>query len=375
MKEKFIIKDLWYGLLHVMVALSAILFVCGATGINLPLSFLTIGIGTLVFHLFTKNKLAVLMGVSGSFIGGMVLVASQYGPSYVAGGVVIAGLIYILAGILIGKKPEIYNKFPKYILNSAVFLIALNLLPIGANMASSNITIAIATVGFGFLVFCSKKFSQWTFPLSLLFGTVLSVITQGIPTITTGLGKIVFTMPEFNIASFALIGIVALAVVFEGLGDSKNCANAQEIELDGKDFSNILLGNGTASTISGLMGGLPLTTYSENIGFIYLTGYKRPMAQIVASIIFIIMAFIPGISAFLTIIPPYVYGAMLLFLFSLIGANSLINMDLKDDKQIKVMISMLTTFFICPASVFSPIAAAILVGFIIHIILNRKEKA
>lgn len=371
MRETIKLTDFWYGFLHVLVALSSILFVCGATGINLSLAFLTIGIGTLIFHLFTKNKLAVLMGVSGSFIGGMVLVAAEFGPAYVAGGVVIAGLIYIICGLVIRKKPELYDKFPKYILNSAVFLIALNLMPIGASMVTGNLFIASATVFVGFLLFISKKFGAFAFPGALVFGTGLSWILNGIPAVTQ-MQTLAFTFPAFNIASFTLIGIIALAVVFESLGDSKNCANAQGIELVGKDFGNVLLGNGFASTLSGILGGLPLTTYSENIGFIYLTGYKRPTAQIITSILFILMAFIPGISAILTLIPSFVYGSMLLFLFALIGANSIKSMDLQDEKQVKVLLAMFTAFFICPSSVFSPIAAAILVGVIVHFVLKRR---
>lgn len=372
MKEKFNMKDIWYGCLHVLVAMSSILFVCGATGINLPLSFLTVGVGTLIFHAFTKNKLAVLMGVSGSFIGGMAIVSAEYGPSYVAGGVVIAGVIYLILGFLIRWKPNIYNKFPKYILNVAVLLIALNLLPIGATMAGDNIWIAIATITVGFLVYAKggKKFSAWAFPIALLTGTVLSAATGNLA-ITNEVQKLAFTKPEFNLASFSLIGVIALAVAFEALGDTQNCANAQNIKLEGKDFGNALLGNGAASTLSGCIGGLPMTTFSENVGFIYLTGYKRPEAQIISSLIFILMAFIPGIGMLISWIPSYVYGAMLLFLFAVIGTNSIKSLFLNKQKG-QVMMAMLTAFYLIPADVFSPIAGAILVGVLAHCLTVEK---
>lgn len=373
MKEKLNMKDIWYGALHVLVAMSSILFVCGATGINLPLSFLSVGVGTLIFHIFTKNKLAVIMGVSGSFIGGMAIVSAEYGPSFVAGGVVIAGLIYLIVGALVRWKPDIYNKFPKYILNVAVLLIALNLLPIGASMAEGNLWIAAITTAVGFLVFAKggKKLSTWCFPIALITGTVISAITGNL-TITHEVPHITFLRPEFNLASFTLIGVVALAVAFETLGDTQNCANAQNIQLDGKDFGNVLLGNGTASVVSGCMGGLPMTTYSENVGFIHLTGYKRPMAQIVSSIIFIIMAFIPGIGMIISWIPSYVYGAMLLFLFAVIASSSLKGLFLNKQKG-HVMTAMIAAFYLIPADVFSPIAGAILVGVIFDLIVVKKE--
>ncbi len=372
MKEKFNIKDVWFGALHVLVAMSSILFVCGMTGINLPLSFLTVGIGTLVFHLLTNNKLAVLMGVSGSFIGGMTLVAAEYGPQYVAGGVVISGAIYLIVGFIIKSNPALYNKFPKYILNAAVLLIALNLMPIGASMASGNVAIAAITILVGFCLFIKGgKIGSFAFPAALIVGTLLSVVTGNLQA-TAEIQKLTFISPEFNLASFTLIGVVGLAVVFESLGDSQNCANAQGIELDGNDFSNVLIGNGLASTVSGTLGGLPLTTYSENVGFIYLTGYKRPMAQICSAILFILMAFVPGIGVLISYIPGYVYGAMLLFLFSLIGINSIKSLFLNKEKG-QVVMAMLIAFFLTPASLFSPIAGAVIVGVFAHIMIGGKK--
>lgn len=371
MKEKFNIKDVWYGLLHVLVAMSSILFVCGTTGINLPLSFLTVGVGTLIFHLVTKNKLATLVGVSGSFVGGMAIVGAEYGPSYVAGGVVVAGLIYLITGAVIRTNPNIYNKFPKYILNASVLLIALNLMPIGASMASGNVFIAAATILVGFCLFIKGgKIGSFAFPGALVAGTLLSAATGNLQA-TAEVQKLSFLTPQFNLASFTLIGVVALAVVFESLGDSQNCANAQGIELDGKDFGNVLVGNGLASTLSGCLGGLPLTTYSENIGFIYLTGYKRPTAQLWSALIFIIMAFVPGVGVLVSYIPGYVYGAMLLFLFSLIGINSIKSLFLNKEKG-QVVMAMLIAFFLIPSSMFSPIAGAVIVGIFAHLVLGKK---
>lgn len=312
------------------------------------------------------------MGVSGSYIGGMAIVGSMYGPAYVAGGVVLAAVIYLIAGALIAWKPSIYEAIPKYILNAAVLVIALNLLPIGAGMVGGNIIIAMITIVVAFVLYCNKKLSAWAFPGALVVGTTLAALTQQL-SVVTEVSKLTFVTPAFNFTSFTLIGVVAIAVVFESLGDSMNCANAQGIELDGKDFGRVLLGNGTASGISGLCGGLPLTSYSENVGFIYLTKYVRPQAQEIAAIIFIIMAFVPGIATALQIIPGFVYGAMLLFLFAVIGANAVrtIGREL-DDKKSNVLLIMLAMFFVIPADVFSPIAGAIIAGAIAHFLLGNR---
>ncbi len=363
-------KNLYYGFLHVIVALTSILFVCGVTGFNIPLAFLTIGIGTIVFHLITKNKLAVLMGVSGSYVGGLAIVSSTYGVEYAAGGVVLAGIMYVVVGLLAMKYPKVLSAFPMYILNMAVLLIALNLMPIGGSMVAGHFVVATVTVFAAMTAFVSKRFNAFAMPIGLVVGTIAAFLVEGASFTSGTIEAISFTMPAFNLASLTLIGVVALAIVFESMGDIMNCANAQGIKIDEQDIAKGVVGNGVASVISGSLGGLPLTSYSENVGFILMSGWKNPNAQICAAVIFIVMAFVPGIAGLFTIIPGYVFGALLVFLFALIGGNAIKNISADSDGN--VVLAMLVTFFIVPAELFSPIGAAIIVGALLHFLTNRK---
>ena len=360
------LKNLYYGLLHVAVAMTAILFVTGVTGINLPLAFLTIGVGTLLFHWITGGKLAVLMGVSGSYIAGMTHVAANLGPQYAAGGVVMSGVIYLAAGALIKSKPTILRKFPRYVLNMAVFLIALTLLPIGSSMIGGMPVVAAATLVVTFLAHMNRKTQPYAMPIGVGVGTIVASATAGLAPAEIATG-IQITLPNLaSFEAFTMISVVAIAVVFETLGDAVNCANAQGIELSDDDMAKVITGNGVATFVSGSLGGLPLTTYSENVGFIYMTGWKDPMAQRVAAVIFIVMAFMPGIAKLASYIPVEVFGALLVFLFALIGANGIKNVTVRDERELAVILVMLVTFFAVPALLpsLSPVAAAIIAGVV-----------
>lgn len=351
-------KNLYYGFLHMFVSLTSILFVVGVTGVNLSMTFLAIGIGTIIFHLVTKNKLAVLMGVSGSYIAGMTYIAKTLGPEYIGFGVVGAGIIYIIFGILY-KKFDF--RFPQYILSMAVIFIALTLLPIGASLAKGNVFVTIGTL---ILVFLFRN-SMWAMPIGLFGGTA---IYYALNPFVVFRGDMVntyfnFAIPKFSWMAFLSISVVAIAAAFEALGDMTNCANAQEIKIESEDYARGLVGNGLSSIIAGFLGAPPLTTYSENIGFIYLSGWKDATAQIITGLIYIIMAFIPQITTIFSFIPAQVFGSLLLYLFALIMVENLRNLIASNFSK-EVILLMFLGFFGAQAIVpnVSPIAVAMIVG-------------
>lgn len=367
--------DIYYGFLHLLVSFTSIVFVTTITGFNIPLAFVTVGIGTVLFHIVTKNKLASVMGVSGAYIGGMIAVNEAYGLEYVVGGVIVSAVIYIILGLLMMKWQEkIIKFFPNYILNTAILFIALTLIPIGTGISSADIAVAIASI-IGVLIFDNiKKTKMFAMPLGVVVGLIVSMFKNGL--ITTLIEtSIVFTTPRFNTASFFTIGIVALAVVFEALGDIKNTGNAQGINaFEEVGTGRVLLGNGLSSMASGLMGGLPLTTYSENVGFLYMTKYTRPNAQIYTSIFYIILAFNPGIVGLISYIPRPALGGILIYLFSLIALNSIKEISIKNTKQEMVVVAMIIGFFIAPfiSATISPIALAMIIGLVLNTAINKQ---
>mgnify|MGYP000544756529 CR=1 FL=1 len=61
-KLKEQLKHIEFGVLHLLVALTSILFVSGLTGVPVRVSFITVGVSTLIFHLATKKKISRLLG-------------------------------------------------------------------------------------------------------------------------------------------------------------------------------------------------------------------------------------------------------------------------------------------------------------------------
>ena len=102
-------KMLVLGLQHAFAMFGATVLVPILTGLDVSTTLLMAGIGTLLFHLITKGKVPAFLGSSFAFLGGFAAVAPLLeggAPNhemlpYACGGVVVAGLLYLVMSGLI----------------------------------------------------------------------------------------------------------------------------------------------------------------------------------------------------------------------------------------------------------------------------------
>ena len=93
------------ALQHLIAMFGATVLVPILTGFDPSVALFTAGLGTLIFHLCTKGQVPVFLGSSFAFIPVILKVSEIYGGdlAYAQGGMVIAGLIYILFSFIIKK--------------------------------------------------------------------------------------------------------------------------------------------------------------------------------------------------------------------------------------------------------------------------------
>src|SRR5690554_4389447 len=87
-----------------------------------------------------------------------------------------------------------------------------------------------------------------------------------------------------------------------------------------------MFGDGLACIFAGLIGGPPVTTYSEVTGAMVLTKVTDPVVIRIAAVTGILFSLIGKISAFLRSIPDSVLGGIMLLLFGMIAATGINNM-------------------------------------------------
>jgi uracil-xanthine permease len=128
-----------------------------------------------------------------------------------------------------------------------------------------------------------------------------------------------FMTPEFNGRAIVLIvPAVLLVLLAENAGHVKAVATMTERDLDpyiGKSF----MGDGVATTLSGLFGGSGTTTYAENIGVMGYTRVYSTLAYLIAGVVAIALGLLPKFGAVISAIPVGVLGGAVTVLFGMIA--------------------------------------------------------
>ena len=193
-----------------------------------------------------------------------------------------------------------------------------------------------------------------------------------------------FVFPKFSWEPVLFMIPVAIAPVIEHIGDVYVVNTVA-----GKDFvkdpglHRTLLGDGLACFFAGLVGGPPVTTYSEVTGAMSLTKITNPQVIRIAAFSAILFSVIGKISALLKSIPSAVLGGIMLLLFGTIacaGIANLVNNCIDLSRTRNIIIVSLTLTVGIGGAVFtwgefslSGIGLAALVGVLLNLILPRND--
>ncbi|MDN5351172.1 MAG: uracil permease [Clostridiales bacterium] len=349
-------KSYILGLQHLVAMFGATVLVPILTGFNPSVALFTAGIGTLIFHFCTNWKVPVFLGSSFAFIPLIIQVKELNNGdlTYAQGGIVVAGLIYVLLSFLIRVigVDKIKAFLPPRVVGPMIIVIGLNLVPTAYGMASANFMLAAITLGTALIInFFAKGFFK---QLSILIGVVVGytiafflgmVDTSGI-TSATLLSIPAFTAPKFSAEAILIISPIVLAVFMEHVGDiTTNGAVVGQNFIEDPGLNRTLLGDGLATMVAGFLGGPANTTYGENTGVLAITKNYNPAILRIAAVFAIVLSLVGKLGAVLGSIPTAVMGGISLMLFTMIALIGVKN--IRDNhvvfnvKNIIVMVSIL----------------------------------
>lgn len=332
------------GFQHVVAMFGSTVLAPIIMGFDPNVAVLFSGIGTLIFFLIVGGRVPSYLGSSFAFIA-VVMAASGYtgvganiNISVALGGIIAAGAVYALIGLIVIKigYQWIEKLMPPVVTGGIVAAIGLNLAPIavkGISASDFDRAIGILTIvavgaaavylpgmlrripvligGFvGYLVYWFGAASFGATPID--FAKLDAAPWFGMPA---------FTAPTFSTGAMALIAPVAIILVAENLGHIKAIGAMTGRNLDpyvGRAF----LGDGLATMLSGCFGGTGVTTYAENMGVMAVTRIYSTLIFIVAAAIAILLGFSPKFGALIGTIPGPVIGGLSIVIFGLITATA-----------------------------------------------------
>ena len=330
------------------------------------------GIGTLLFILFTKKKAPAYLGSSFAFLApGTAIIASQ-GFQYAQGAFIVVGIMGCFLAYIIYKFgiSWIDVVLPPAAMGSVVALIGFELAgntvtggSIGANLMTETanykdfiifgITLFTAIIG---SVSFKGFFSTIPILISIVVGYVCSIFF-GMVDFTPVLQAKLFTLPNFSAPKFSIEAVlsmlpVILVITSEHISHqvvTSNIIGRNLLEDPGLHRS--IFADNFSSALSGLVGGVPTTTYGENIGVMAITGVYSVQVIGGAAIISILMAFIGPLAALIQTIPGDVIGGVTFLLYGMIGTSGIrLLVDQKVDYSKSINLILTSTIFIAGLS-------------------------
>ena len=386
------------ALQHLIAMFGATVLVPILTGMDISVALFCAGFGTLIFHFCTKRKVPVFLGSSFAFIPAITAVGNLYKDlSYVQGGIIVAGLCYVVMSFVIKKigVKKITAYFPSQVVGPMIIVIGFNLLPTAVSMASQNYIISAVTLSCALLIsfFGKGFFKQLSIITAVAVGYIVSLLLSKVDISTVMNAPWFqipnFTAPKFDLGAILIITPVVLAVFMEHIGDiTTNGAVVGENFIEDPGLNRTLLGDGLATVVAGLLGGPANTTYGENTGVLAITKNYNPQILRIAACFAILLATVGKIGGFLNSIPTAVMGGISVMLFSMIAFIGVKNIH--DNKvkfnfvNIVVMATILVvglgshigldiTIPINETATLSGLSLAALFGVILNRILNAGE--
>ena len=346
------------GVQYLFVAFGATVLVPLLVGLDPSTALFSAGVGTLIFHLVTKGKVPIFLGSSFAFIAPIISATELYGLSGALFGCLGVSAVYLVMSLLIrlfGLR-FISRLFPPVVIGPIIMLIGLSLSGSAVKMAQSNWLLAVVSLSTAIIVTLYARGIARLIPifLGIIIGYIADLLFFEVDLAPIAsapwfsLPKV--TLPEtFSWQPILFMIPVAIAPVIEHIGDVyvvNNVAGKNFVKDPG--LHRTMLGDGLACLFASLVGGPPVTTYSEVTGAMSLTKITDPAVFRIAAVTGIIFSLVGKVSALLRSIDQAILGGIMLLLFGTIagaGISSLLQsrVNLASSRNIVIISVTLTT--------------------------------
>ena len=281
------------------------------------------------------SKLPVVMGISFTFLNSAIFVGTTYGYATIIGCVLIGGIIEGILGLFAKYWIKLISPI---VAATVVTAIGFSLLTVGANSFAGgqgaenygvwqNWVIGSVTL---LCCICFQIFTKGYFKvISVLFGLVVGYI------LSICLGVVDFSAlqntkvvsvpaflpfkPEFNIGAILSFVVIYLVSATETIGDTTALASsALDRNVTDKELAGSIACDGFVSSIGGLFGCTPITSFSQNVGLVAMTKVVNRFTIGTGAIILIVAGIFPVFGALLTTVPQAVLGGCTIMMFGTI---------------------------------------------------------
>lgn len=295
-----------------------------------------------------------------AYISASTLAGRFGGLSAIFGLSMISGLF---EGLLSRVLPRLRPLFPPEVTGLVVTMVGVELIalgtprflgfqngdgPHGTATAVAALTLAamIAPTVWG-----KGKLKLYPLLIGLVTGCVCAHLLGVFPTarVEQALAAPIFSLPRkavagwsFNLDLLPAFLIASLASTLKSVGDLTLCQKINDADwtrTDMKSVSGGMLAGAIGTGLSGLLGGIGQSTFSSNVGLSLATGATSRAIAIPCGVLMILLAFLPKLAAFFSVMPDPVMGAILVYVacYMILAGIQVITSRMLDARRIFVV--------------------------------------
>ena len=301
--------------------------------------FQTVGFGPV------GARLPIMQGTSFAFVGVLAGIAATQGLGVALTSCIIGGLIHFALGSVIAN---IRYLFPPLVTGLVILAIGLYLVPVGIKYAAGGaadfqmaaesfgslmhwtVALTVIVVALGFKFMTKGILSNAAILLGLIAGYLVAFMfgmvnfaAVGKASWVTGLQTLPYGF-EFNLGAVIGVTIVSIVSAVETIGDTSPTAKAGAgREATDEEISGATYADGLGTAVAGVFGGLPNTSFSQNVGIVGMTGIMSRHVVTIAGAIMVMCGLIPKIGAIIASMPLPVLGGGVIVMFGMVAAAGL----------------------------------------------------
>jgi len=352
------------GIQHVLAMfvsnVTPAIIICGAAGFGfgsnspdfpqmiymIQMSMLFAGIATLLQTVGfgpVGARLPVVQGTSFAFLPIMIPLVAGKGVDAIAilmGGIIVGGVFHACLAPFIGR---LRFALPPLVTGLVVLMIGLALVKVGILYAAGgvpaqgkpefgslqnwSVALVVIVVTLGIKFFTRGLLSVAAVLIGLIVGYIVAAMLGMVSFANVGKAA-VFALPtpfHFGVefTAGAIIGICLMSFVsaVETVGDVSGITKGGAgREAETKELEGATYADGIGSAVAGLFGGLPNTSFSQNVGLIAMTRVMSRHVVTIGAIFLIAAGLVPKVGAIIASVPIEVLGGGVIVMFGMVAA-------------------------------------------------------
>ncbi|MEP4194055.1 MAG: nucleobase:cation symporter-2 family protein [Aliishimia sp.] len=321
--------------------------------------FQTVGIGPI------GARLPIMQGTSFAFVGVLAGVAATQGLGVALTACLIGGAIHFVLGSFIQHLRWL---FPPLVTGLVILAIGLYLIPVAIKYAAGGaakfqmeaesfgsamhwaVALTVIIVALALKFFTKGTLSNSAILIGLIAGYILALIFGMVnfaPVANAAMFTTISALPygfEFSLGAVFAVTLVSIVSAIETVGDVSATTKAGAgREATDREIAGATYADGLGTAVAAVFGGLPNTSFSQNVGIVGMTGVMSRHVVTVGGLVLVACGLLPKVGAVIASMPLPVLGGGVIVMFGMVaaaGMNVLSEVEMNRRNMVIIAVSL-----------------------------------